>query len=213
MTLSPRRTVLVPLLPQPTGTGSRDTAYSTPVSGVSPRRGIGSRVSSRTAMWPCSRLVYRGEQTLPGPVWRIRRQSATTLPRCRDAVPGSPDGSTRENGWRSPAMNAIHGIVTVRGSPRPSSGPFPGCCCRGTFKTAGEPGTGYSSPSPGREQWRVFAFLAAPAGGTSHRHPGRVRFRYSPSHDFNSSSGNGSEKLSGTVTLPLRTSGCRSPRD
>ena len=63
-----------------TGTGSRDTGFSPPVSGVSPRKGIGSRVSSRTAMWPFSRLLQGGEMTLPGPVWRTKPQSAITTP-------------------------------------------------------------------------------------------------------------------------------------
>ena len=79
MTLSPSSTVLVPLLPQPTGTGSRDTASSPPVPGISPRRGAGSRVASRTAMWPFSRLVDRDEATLLEPMEIAKRQSAVTI--------------------------------------------------------------------------------------------------------------------------------------
>ena len=78
---------------------------------------------------PASLAGQRTTASLPG-----------TRPRpCPDVGtpwPESPDGPKRENGWRSPATNAIHGTVTVPASPKPSSRAPTGPCNRGTCRAA-----------------------------------------------------------------------------
>ena len=73
--LSSRTTALVPLLRQPTGTGSRAVASSSPVLGSSPLRAVGSPETSRTAMWLFSRLAFRDGATVLEPM-ESKRQSA-----------------------------------------------------------------------------------------------------------------------------------------
>lgn len=94
-------------------------------SGMSPFRNWGSHPDTA----PVFAVAQRMTDSLPATKPRLCR--AVGMP-----WPESPGGSTRENGWRSPAMNAIQGTVTVHASPRQSSGPPPGPCCRDTCRTA-----------------------------------------------------------------------------